>query len=356
VKSIVSKIYKREELVDILQKKREAGKKIGVTNGTFDILHAGHVLYLEAAKKICDILVVSINTDESVKKYKDVNRPINPQEDRATIIASLQGVDYVTFHNEEKMQTTLELLRPDFYIKGGDYTESLLTSSDVLKGWGGKVKILPFIEGKSTTTIIKKIKQLSDSSIPVSIENVSSSFVSAVILDRDGVINEEVEYLHMPEKFQFIKNALVGIKEMQRMGFKIVIATTQAGIGLGYFTKEDFFKVNKVMLKGFSDFGITISKIYFCPHSKSENCACRKPNIELIERAKKDLNINLQNSWVIGDKTADILAGKKAGCKTILVLTGHAGKDKEFPTEPDFKARDLQEASEIIRKNTAHGK
>lgn len=354
MKSISSKIYNREALIDFIQKEHGKGKKIGLTNGTFDILHAGHVLYLEAAKKICDILVVSLNTDISVRKYKDDSRPINPQQDRAIIIASLESVDYVTFHNEEKMQTTLELLRPDLYIKGGDYTSSSLTSSHVLKKWGGEVKILPFIEGKSTSNIINKIQNLSNTTI--SLESASHVFEQAVILDRDGVINEEVEYLHTPEKFQFIKNALVGIKEMQEMGFAIVIVTTQAGIGLGYFTKEDFFKVNKIMLKGFNDYGIRISKIYFCPHSVLDYCICRKPNIGLIEKAKEDLNIKLQNSWVIGDKTADILAGKKAGCRTILVLTGHAGQDREFSVDPDFVANDLQEASEIIKKNKIHEK
>ena len=157
--------------------------------------------------------------------------------------------------------------------------------------------------------------------------------------------------MHETEKFRFVHNAIEGIKKMQELGFEIVVATVQAGIGLGYFSKEDFYKVNKVMLKGFKENGIIASRVYFCGHSVADNCNCRKPKTGLIERAKEDLNLDLNKSWVIGDKTADILAGKNAGCRTILVKTGHAGNDKEFDVKPDFIAKDLLEAAEIVKKN-----
>lgn len=348
MRDIQSKIHAREELAKIIALLRRSEKKIGVTNGVFDLLHAGHVIYLKQAKKKCDVLIVSINTDSSAKEYKGIDRPINSQEDRAIVLAALESVDYVTFHNERRMRDTLKVLKPHYYIKAGDYQLRELTSRDVLAKWGGKVIIIPPLKGRSTTKTIQKIINAHENTT-VSLKSSQQKESRAVILDRDGVINEEVEYLHEPEKFKFLTNVLNGLKKMQSMGFKIVIATTQAGIGLGYFTKEDFFKVNKAMLKDFKENGIVISKIYFCPHGVDENCSCRKPKIGLIERAKEDLFLDLSQSWAIGDKTADIEAGKKAGCRTILIKTGHKGKDKEFEVRPDFTAEDLKEAAAIIK-------
>lgn len=350
MKSILSKIYPRDELVKTLKPLKASGKKIGVTNGAFDLLHSGHVQYLEKAKEKCDVLVVSLNTDTSVKEYKDPNRPVISEENRAIVVAALESVDYVTFHNERRMRATLEALQPNYYIKGADYTEKTLSSSDVLKKWGGKYLLIPFVKGQSTTGIIKKIMDLYGNQ-PVEIvnPNKSSGKNKAIILDRDGVINEEVEYLYEPEQFRFVSHALEGIKAMQNMGYHIVIVTTQAGIGLGYFTKEDFFRVNRVMLKGFRDYGIVISKIYFCPHAVFENCNCRKPKIGLIERAKEDLHLDLSQSWMIGDKTSDILAGKHAGVRTILVKTGHGNTNTEYDITADYECKDLEKAAEIIK-------
>lgn len=347
---IASKIYPRKELAEILDQFRKKGKKIGVTNGTFDLLHSGHVEYLEKAKKACDILVVSINTDASVKKYKDSNRPIISEHDRATIIAALESVDYVTFHNEKRMRNTLKAFKPHYYIKAADYDNASLTSKNVLNQWKGEVLFIPLVEGKSTTIIIGKIlNAYGEKPISLEIKNHSKTKNKAIILDRDGVINEEIEYLHEPAKFKFIKKALKGIKQMQDMGYKIVIVTTQAGIGLGYFTKEDYYKVNKVMLKGFHDYGIIVSKTYFCPHNISDNCSCRKPKTGLIELAEKDLNLDIKRSWIIGDKTSDILAGKNMGSKTMLVKSGHKGMDKEYNVIPDFISTDLINAAKIIK-------
>lgn len=351
MKTIESKIYKREDLAVIINSKRKTGQKIGVTNGVFDILHTGHVFYLEEAKKRCDILIVSINTDESVKTYKNNGRPIIEEHDRANLVAALESVDYVTFHNERRMRTTLELLKPDYYIKAENYTLNDLTSKNVLKKWGGEVILIPLIKGKSTTIIIQNIVN-TYCNLPISIDLKHDILKrhKAVFLDRDGVINEDIEYLHEVKKLKYTGGALEGLLNIQKMGFKIVIITTQAGIGLGYFTKEDFFKVNKAMLQKFSEYGIVASKIYFCPHSVSENCFCRKPQIGLIEKARVDLNLDLNNSWMIGDKSSDILAGKKAGCHTIMVNSTNTGIDKIFP-RPDFKALNLTDAAEIIQKN-----
>ena len=245
------------------------------------------------------------------------------------------------------------MLKPNYYIKADDYKVTDLTSRKVLEEWSGEVILIPLVKEKSTTNVIDAIvKTYCNQPISINLEKNSAARQKAVIFDRDGIINEEIEYLHEVEKLSFIPHALDGILKMQKMGFKIVVATTQAGIGLGYFTKEDFFRVNKAILKEFNKHGIVVSKVYYCPHSIEEKCSCRKPEIGLIKKAQKDLNLNLRKCWVIGDKTSDVLAGKKSGCHTILVSSGHAGADKEFTVKPDYIASDLINAARFIQKNS----
>lgn len=352
MRTIASKIYTREELTRLIKKLKQEGKTIGVTNGAFDILHAGHVQYLEDAKKQCDILVVSVNTDESVRLYKDPNRPINSQEDRAKTVAALESVDYVTFHNERRMRDTLLAFEPNFYMKGGDYNPESLTSKDVLEKWGGEVLFVPLLEGRSTSNTIDTIvHRYADNTISLGNE-VPKEKQKVVIIDRDGVINEQVDYLHDPAKFRLLEGVTDALKTIQDLGYKLVIITNQQGIGLGYFSEEDFYKVNKKMLSLLHEKGISISKIYFCPHSLAENCNCRKPQTGLLERAEKDLNIDTEKSWMIGDRSSDILTGKRRNLKTIFVTTGEKENNDEYEVKPDYTATNLLDAANIVKQHS----
>ena len=352
---IQDKIKTRAELVRICSDLKKKGNTIGFTSGAFDLLHAGHVDYLEKAKAICDFLIVGINSDKSVKRYKGMGRPIVAQNQRAKVVAALESVDYVFIFEERRNKVNIEELRPDYYIKAGDYKKRELTSKEIIEEYGGEVKIIPITEEISTTSIIKKAATvLCDSDYyvekgeAVHLKRLHLKQSPAIFLDRDGTINEEILYLHEPEKFKLLPNALEGIKKFQDMGYKIVIVTNQPGIGMGYFTEEDFYRVNREMLKQFSKAGILIDKIYFCPHSKAEKCPCRKPNTALLQRAKEDLNLDITHSFVIGDKTSDIETGKRAGIRTILVKTGFKGEDEEYSVKPDFVADDLLHAAQIV--------
>ena len=170
----------------------------------------------------------------------------------------------------------------------------------------------------------------------------------AVFLDRDGTINREIEYLHDPDRFELLPGAGEGIRRFADMGYRIVIVTTQAGIGLGYFTHEDFYAVNRAMFRALKPHGVAIDRIYYCPHSVTEKCACRKPATALFERAASDLHLDLAHSVCIGDKTTDLEAGRRLGLTTILVRTGHAGADAEYPAQPDHTADDLTAAARWI--------
>ena len=353
------KIRTRDELKTICAQLRCEGKKIGFTSGVFDLLHAGHVEYLEKAKRKCDVLIVGLNSDASVRRYKGSTRPIIPEQQRAQVVAALTAVDYVFIFDERRNQKNIAELKPHFYIKAGDYQPSQLTSKETVESYGGEILLIPIETPVSTSQIIEKIQQLDSlaGQGPAEVEEHEGAVhfprrpakVSpAVFLDRDGTINEDIEYLHEPEKFSLLPGAGEGLRRLQDMGYRLVIVTNQTGIGLGYFTKEDFYRVNRQMFKALAPYEVKIDKIYFCPHNITEKCTCRKPEIGLIRRAQKDLNLDLSKSYFIGDQTLDIETGRRAGMKTILVQTGKAGKDGQFAVQPDFQVKDLVEAAEVI--------
>lgn len=148
--------------IDILtevQKLKSKKKRIVFTNGCFDILHKGHVAYLQAAKSLGDILIVGMNTDDSVKRLKGSERPVNSLEDRAFVLSSLRSVDYVVPFDEDTPLSLIESIMPDILVKGGDYTIDTIIGAKEVIAHGGAVEIIPFVEGKSTTSIIEAIKK-----------------------------------------------------------------------------------------------------------------------------------------------------------------------------------------------------
>ncbi|HEV2330947.1 MAG TPA: adenylyltransferase/cytidyltransferase family protein [Verrucomicrobiae bacterium] len=141
---------------------RATGKKFVVTNGCFDILHPGHVTYLESARNLGDALLVGVNGDEATRQLKGPNRPVNTQDDRAIVLAALESVSAVCIFLERTATRFLERAHPDIYVKGGDYTPDTLNQDErrAVEARGGKIKIIPFVPGKSTTAILEKISRL----------------------------------------------------------------------------------------------------------------------------------------------------------------------------------------------------
>ena len=138
---------------------RAKGKRIIFTNGCFDILHAGHVKYLERAKSLGDILMLGLNSDRSVKKIKGPSRPIVSQRDRAAVIASLGFVDYVTIFGDTTPLRLIEAIRPDVLVKGADWKIGKIVGADFVKSYGGRVVAIPLVKGRSTTGLIRRIKR-----------------------------------------------------------------------------------------------------------------------------------------------------------------------------------------------------
>ena len=169
----------------------------------------------------------------------------------------------------------------------------------------------------------------------------------AILLDRDGVVTEDIGYVHKIEDLNFEKNAVEGLKLLK--DYRLIFITNQSGIGRGYFKFEDFLNYNNRVVEELKKHNVKIEKTYVCPHKPEDNCQCRKPKTKLIKQAEKEFDIDLKKSFMIGDKAVDVEMGHNAGCKSILVLTGNGMKEKEN-TKADYVARDLVDAAEWILK------
>lgn len=152
-----SKIKNRDALTAIIEQERAKGRQVVFTNGCFDLLHAGHVKYLQAARRLGDLLVLGLNSDSSVRRLKGPKRPLISEEERAHILAALDCIDYVCLFDEETPLELISALRPKILVKGGDYTPEGVVGKDIVESYGGRVELIPFVDGKSTTTIIEKV-------------------------------------------------------------------------------------------------------------------------------------------------------------------------------------------------------
>jgi D-beta-D-heptose 7-phosphate kinase/D-beta-D-heptose 1-phosphate adenosyltransferase len=146
-----------DELLAMRREWRHYGTKVAFTNGCFDLLHRGHVEYLQKARALADVLVVGVNTDASVQRLKGANRPITPQEDRAAVLAALECVDYVVFFDEDTPLNLIRALQPDVLAKGEDYQIHEIVGHDIVQAAGGRVERIPLTPSRSTSQIIARI-------------------------------------------------------------------------------------------------------------------------------------------------------------------------------------------------------
>ena len=154
----MGQVVRRKDITGFVRELQKSGKTVAVTNGCFDILHVGHVRYLEKSKSFADVLIVLLNSDKSVHSIKGPSRPVNNENDRAEILSALSCVDYVVLFDEDSPRNLLDEIKPDVYTKGADYTTETLPEADIMKKNGTRVEFIDFVEGKSTTNIINKMK------------------------------------------------------------------------------------------------------------------------------------------------------------------------------------------------------
>ena len=177
-----------------------------------------------------------------------------------------------------------------------------------------------------------------------------------IFIDRDGVINRDpggwtkYSYVTKWDEFSFIDGSIEALRRLKEAGYKIYLISNQGGISKGYFMQEDLDKLNERMLREIEKGGGRIDHLYYCPHHDKDNCECRKPKTGLIEQAIRETDVDLKNTFIIGDSLRDIEAGKRMGMKTIFVLSGKAplSETKNWPLQPDCIKKDLLEAVEWI--------
>ncbi|TFG09111.1 MAG: HAD-IIIA family hydrolase [Promethearchaeota archaeon] len=175
--------------------------------------------------------------------------------------------------------------------------------------------------------------------------------VKAIFLDRDGTLNEDKGYVHKVEDFALLPGVIEGLKLLKNE-FIFIIITNQSGIGRGYYTVDDLHAFNKLLIEALDKEAIEIKKLFFCPHIPEDKCECRKPNTHFIDLSTNEYNIDLKNSWVIGDHPSDASLGINAGCNTAYLLTGHGPEHYEELEEkninPTIIAKDFLSAAKKI--------
>jgi D-beta-D-heptose 7-phosphate kinase/D-beta-D-heptose 1-phosphate adenosyltransferase len=152
-----TKVWAREALARELDHRRRLGQRVAFTNGCFDVLHAGHVQYLQEARAQADLLVVGLNSDASVRALKGPSRPVNPAEARAQVLAALEAVDYLTVFDEDTPFELIRALRPDVLVKGADYRPDEVVGAELVASYGGRVHLAPLREGYSTTRLLQRL-------------------------------------------------------------------------------------------------------------------------------------------------------------------------------------------------------
>ena len=316
------KILSLEQADAWVERQRAAGLRIGFTCGSFDLLHAGHVHYLTEARRLCDRLLVAVNSDESVRRYKSPLRPFHPERQRMYVVAGLAAVDAVTVLEDDRPLSLLLRWKPDLYIKGGDYASGSLRSAEAVEAYGGKVALIQPEFASSTSGLAERIVAASVHAPPAA---VGTGHCGLALLDRDGTLIRNIPFLHDPGQVELLPGVIEGLKLLQDAGLALAIVTNQQGIGLGYYNVQQFIDVNQKLLGLLGPHGIAISKVYFCPHSLAENCECRKPSPAMLLRAMREFGTTPETTFLIGDSAADMQAGNKIGCRT--VRSGSQGEE-----------------------------
>lgn len=315
-------------------------RPIVFTNGVFDVLHRGHVNYLHQAAALGGSLIVAVNSDASARQLgKGPDRPLNQAGDRAAVLAGLASVALVTFFDERTPVELIREIRPDLYVKGGDYDMETLEETRVVRSWGGDALAIPFVDGYSTTSLVRRIRAGDSAAAPR----------KAAFLDRDGVINVDRAYVHRWDEFEFVPGAIDAMRQLKQAGYALVIVTNQSGLARGYYSEEQYQALTQAMKQALADAGAEVEAVYHCPHHPKGSvagldidCDCRKPAPGMILRAARELNLSLTDSLLVGDKPSDIEAARAAGVGRAYIVQSDNAESTLDLAGADAAYADLQ--------------
>ncbi len=319
-----------KELLTQVNKIKSQSKKIGAISGSFDGYHKGHKYALRYCSEKVDFLFVLINSDQSIKTYKGNQRPFNNLDIRINSINNDFKELYLYSFDELIPNNTLEIIRPDFYFLTNEWITNPVENV-VLKRYGTKIVLHPMLENISTTSLFAN-------------EEASRG---AIFFDRDGTINDDVGYLDSLDNIKIQKENLDGLRKLSTLDFINIIISNQSGVGHKYFSISELNKINDEIILRINKSGGRIDKIYFDVSTNENPSENRKPNIGMVLNARKDFDISLKKSWVIGDKHTDIELGKKCNMKTIYIKNTKYEYKSDF--KPDFIVSSLLETYDIIK-------
>ena len=336
---LMDKVCAREDLPARLA---DLPRPIVFTNGVFDVLHRGHVAYLHNASQLGGSLVVAVNSDASARSLgKGPDRPLNRAEDRAAVLAGLASVALVTFFDERTPVALIKEARPDVYVKGGDYDMEALEETAVVRSWGGESLAIPFVDGYSTTSLVKRIR--------------AGAPRKAAFLDRDGVINLDRAYVHQWDEFEFVPGAVDAMRRLREAGYALVVVTNQSGLARGMYTEAQFQELTRHMRAALAEAGAEVEAVYHCPHHPkgsvpelAVDCDCRKPEPGMILRAAKELNLSLADSFLVGDKPSDIEAARAAGLGRAYIVQSDNEESSDGLAGADAGYADLAACADAL--------
>jgi glycerol-3-phosphate cytidylyltransferase len=342
-----NKIKSRAEIVEIATRLRKTGFRIVTTNGAFDLLHVGHVKMLQEAKNLGDILIVGVNSDSSVRRFKGPHRPVNSEKDRVAMLSALTYTDYITLFDELTPVALLDQIKPHIHVNSPEHGYDCIEKEVVLRH-GGEIYLSKLIEGFSTSALIERVTQV-----------YARPMYKAIFLNPVDVF----EFGSLESGPQTLDFWLLASRFLQA-GYQLVILANHPEIAMGFLTEEDIINQYEAVKSSVRLQGVELAGIYFCPHHPDGKldayrleCTCRKPLPGLIEQAVANLDINLSRSFVVSTQPEDILMGRRINCKTILIenpsLEMDACRDKsDIPSYvgPNFKVKDFQEVLDIITR------
>ncbi|HYR26776.1 MAG TPA: D-glycero-beta-D-manno-heptose 1,7-bisphosphate 7-phosphatase [Aquabacterium sp.] len=337
----MDKVCARE---DAAQRVAALPKPVVFTNGVFDVLHRGHVNYLHEARALGGSLVVAVNSDASARMLgKGPDRPLNKAEDRAAVLAGLASVSLVTFFDERTPVELIKEVRPDLYVKGGDYDMETLEETRVVRSWGGDAVAISFVDGYSTTSLVKRIRA------------GESAGRKAAFLDRDGVINLDRAYVHRWDEFEFVPGAVEAMRRLREAGYTLVVVTNQSGLARGMYTEAQYQALTAQMRQVLAEAGAEVAGVYHCPHHPkgkvpelAVDCDCRKPEPGMILQAAQDLGLSLADSIMVGDKPSDIQAARAAGVGKAYIVQSDNDESTDDLAGADAAYADLRSCVDAL--------
>lgn len=338
---LMDKVCARE---DAAQRVAALPKPVVFTNGVFDVLHRGHVNYLHEARALGGSLVVAVNSDASARMLgKGPDRPLNKAEDRAAVLAGLASVSLVTFFDERTPVELIKEVRPDLYVKGGDYDMETLEETRVVRSWGGDAVAISFVDGYSTTSLVKRIRA------------GESAGRKAAFLDRDGVINLDRAYVHRWDEFEFVPGAVEAMRRLREAGYTLVVVTNQSGLARGMYTEAQYQALTAQMRQALAEAGAEVAGVYHCPHHPkgkvpelAVDCDCRKPEPGMILQAAQELGLSLADSIMVGDKPSDIQAARAAGVGKAYIVQSDNDESTDDLAGADAAYADLRSCVDAL--------